>query len=220
MDRGHRPDRPVASAPIVAELGRPETPQETAARKAESSRRHRGNQTALNLAAALVVSLVVVLITVLVVVRPDPGPAEPIDFAAIAAQAQPTVDAPLVVPELPKGWYSNSAKLETSAGVTSWYIGLITPGEQFIGLRQGIDADDTWLAVELGSARATGAVTIGGVNWDLYDNRDARGDQGNLAYAMTTMQAESTLVLYGTATDSEFETLADSVSARLKEGEQ
>lgn len=211
-------NRPEPSGPIVAELGRPETPEETAARKAETSRRHRSNQTTLNLVAALIVCLGVVLITVLVVVRPDPAPREPVDFAAVAAAAQPTLDAALITPELPDGWNSNSARLERTAGVASWYIGFITPEEQFIALRQGIDADDTWLAVQLGSARATGAITVDGVAWDLYDNRNARGDAGNLAYAMTTVHSDSTIVLFGTATDPEFETLAASVSAQLQEG--
>ena len=45
---------------IVAELGRPETPDETAARKAESSRVYRASQNTRNLVAALLVTLAVV----------------------------------------------------------------------------------------------------------------------------------------------------------------
>ncbi|MHA6693089.1 DUF4245 domain-containing protein [Homoserinimonas sp. A520] len=217
MSRGN--DR-APERPIVAELGRPETPQETADRKAERSRLHRSNQTALNLVAALIVCLVVVLLIVLVVVRPDPEPREPIDYAAAAEQAQPTVSAPLLRPELPDAWAANSAELKTSSGVTSWYIGLITPSTQFIGIRQGIDANETWLAAQLEFARVTGEATIDGITWLLYDNRDARDDPGNLAYVMTTEHGESTVVLFGTAPTGEFETLAASVSAELKEGEQ
>ena len=55
---------------VVAELGRPETPDETAARKAASSRAHRENQTAFNLVIAIVVSVGIVVLLVLVVVRP------------------------------------------------------------------------------------------------------------------------------------------------------
>lgn len=217
MPRGNdkAPERP-----IVAELGRPETPEETADRKAETSRLHRSNQTAINLVAALVVSLIVVLLIVLVVVRPNPEPPQPVDYAALADQAQPTVSAPLVSPELTDDWSANAAELETSSGVTSWYIGLITPSTQFIGVRQGIDANETWLAGQLGYAQATGEATIDGITWQLYDNRDATDDPGNLAYVMTTERDSSTVVLFGTAADSEFETLAASVSAELKEGEQ
>jgi hypothetical protein len=205
------------SRPIVAELGRPETPEETAARKAQTSRLHRANQTTLNLVAALVVCLGVVLLIVLVVVRPAPEPREPIDYAGIAQQAQPGVEEPLVSPELPDGWSANSAKMETTAGVTSWYIGLITPSTQFIGVRQGIDANPTWLANQLDFSRGSGAIDIDGVTWQLYDNRD-RDDAGNLAYVMTAEDGASTVVLFGTAPDSEFETLAASVSAELTDG--
>jgi hypothetical protein len=215
MPRGN--EKP-SERPIVAELGRPETAEETAARKAETSRVHRSNQTALNLVAALIVSLLVVLLIVLVVVRPDPEPREPVDFGATAAQAQPTIDTPLVTPELPKGWSANAAKVETTSGVTSWYIGFITPDTQFIGMRQGIDANESWLAAQLGFSRPDGAVTINGIAWQLYDNRDARDDPGNLAYVMTAEHEASTVVLFGTASDPEFETLAASVSAELMEG--
>ena len=59
---------------IVAELGRPETAEETAQRKAENSRKHRANQTALNLVGATVASLAIVAFLVIVVVRPAPAP--------------------------------------------------------------------------------------------------------------------------------------------------
>lgn len=205
--------------PIVAELGRPETPRETAERKAASSRLHRSNQTALNLVAALIVSLGVVLLIVLVVVRPAPPPPEPVDYASIAAEAQPTVGEPLASPTLPDGWVSNSAKLESSSDdITSWYIGFITPGEQFIALRQGIDANATWLAAQIGFAKASGTVTINGVTWQLHDNRSAGDDAGNLAYVMTAEVGGSTVVLFGTAPDRDFETLAEAVSGQLSEG--
>ena len=52
----------MAKSPrIVAELGRPETPDETAARKAESSRVHRESQNTRNLVAALIVTIAIVM---------------------------------------------------------------------------------------------------------------------------------------------------------------
>lgn len=210
--KGSAPERP-----IVAELGRPETPEETASRKAEASRLHRSNQTAVNLVGALIACLVVVLLIVLVVVRPAPEPREPIDYAAIAADAQATLDTPLIAPELADTWEANSAKLETTSGVTSWYVGLITPSTQFIGMRQGIDANETWLANQLEFSQSVGSVSIDGIAWQLYDNRNS-DDPGNLAYVMTAEHGDSTMVLFGTAPDNEFETLAASVSAQLKIG--
>lgn len=203
---------------IVAELGRPETSQETADRKSASSRRHRENQTMLNLVIALVASLAVVLFIVLVVVRPDQPPAKSVDFAANAAQIQPTIDEPLAVPALPSGWSSNASTFETGAdGVTVWYVGLLTPGGQYIGMKQGIEANPSWLATQLKNTIATGTRTVDGIRWDVYDQRDARDDRGNLAYAMTTTIGASTVVLFGTADDTEFEVLATAVAADLGE---
>lgn len=202
--------------PVVAELGRPETPAETAERRAETSRVHRSNQTALNLVIALVAAMAIVLVAVLIVVRPDPVPREPIDYQSVASQAQSSVDETLVSPALPSGWTANAASLETgSDGITSWYIGFITPAEQFIGMRQGVEANPSWLASQLESSTPSGSETIEGVTWQLYDNRFSGEDPGNLAYAMTTEVGDSTLVLFGTAKDSEFETLTTALSAQL-----
>ena len=192
---------------IVAELGRPETPDETAARKAETSRAHRASQTVRNLAWSLGASLGVVLLLVLVVVRPDPAPTEAIDYRVVAAEAQQSINATLAAPVLPSGWSANAAELRADVEIQVWYVGFITPEQQFIALNQGIEANPTWVDNLLDGARSTGNVTIDGTTWSVYDHRDA-DDSGNLAYAMTTSLQGSTYVLFGTAVDAEFETLA------------
>ncbi len=200
---------------IVAELGRPETPEETAARKAESSRRHRSNQTLVNLVIALVASLAVVLVLVLVVVRPAPPAAPRIDYRADAAQAQPGVEEPLAAPHLPASWTANADGLDTgSDGVTSWSIGFITPGEQFIALKQGVKANATWVADQLNQARATGKTVVGGLDWTVYDQRDQK-DPGNFAYSMTTRLDGSSIVLHGTAKTAEFTAIASAIARQL-----
>ncbi|GAA3740070.1 hypothetical protein GCM10022239_14630 [Leifsonia bigeumensis] len=217
------PDTPPRSRqpPVVAELGRPETPQEIADRKAESSRRHRQGQTFLNLALALVACLLVVLVTVLVVVRPDPPAREPIDYQAIAAEADAGV--PLAAPSLPEGWTSNAASFSAmpADGVANWYVGFLTPKEQFVALRQGIDANPTWVSNQLAGRSATGSTVIDGVTWQVYDHRLAK-DAGNLAYAMTATGTEdesgrtSSYVLFGTAPDDEFEVLASALAPTIR----
>jgi hypothetical protein len=201
--------------PIVAELGRAETPQETADRKSAASAKRRGNQTAFNLVIALVASLGIVLFLVLVVARPDPSGDKSVDYAAAAADAQSGVDTELVVPTVPADWWANRAGLETGAdGVTSWQIGFITGTEKYIGLLQGIDANPSWMATQVENARPSGEVSIGGISWSVYDNRDD-DDPGNLAYALVTVIGDSTIVLKGDASDEEFATLASSVAAEL-----
>jgi len=208
-----------AGRPIVAELGRAETPDEIADRKAAASARRRSNQTPLNLVFALLASLGVVALVVLVVVRPSSIPRDPIDYAAVAADAQDAVDVPLVVPELPDGWTANRAELVTGGadGIDSWQIGLLTPGEQYIGFVQGIRVDPRWVSEQTANAEPTDRLTIGGQVWQVYDRREVQ-DPGNLAYIMTTVSGDSTIVLGGTAADAEFEVLAEAVGAELRAG--
>ena len=201
--------------PIVAELGRPETPEETAARKAENSRRHRANQTLLNLVVATIASLAIVLFLVVVVVRPAPEATADIDYAAIAAEAQGGSSEPLVVPALPQGWSANAARFDRLAEVLTWYIGFVTPSTEFIAFNQGIDANATWQADVLDGAVSTGEATYGTVTWTVYDQRTSQ-DPGNHAYALSAEVGGSTFVLHGTAPDAEFEALATTIAAEVE----
>jgi hypothetical protein len=204
---------------VVAELGRPETPDEAAARKAASSRRHRENRTFTNLLAAIVVCLGVVVVMVLVVVRPPMPEREPIDVAAAAEGSQIVAHEPLIVPELPEGWGSNAAEIRTGADdIVTWHVGYITPAEQYVFLQQAIDANRTWLVTATDSATPTGERTIDGVSWVEYDQR-AIEDPGNLAYVLTTEHGASTVVVGGTADDAELQLFAEAVSAQLADGE-
>ena len=195
---------------VVAELGRPETPEETAARQAENSRKHRQRQTVKNLVLALGASLLVVLVIVLLVPRSDTPIERDIDVADVAAQAQAASDDPLAVPELPEEWRANAAELRRSDvdEVTAWYAGYLTPSDEYVGMYQGLDANPTWVAELLARTLATGTTTIDGVEWTVYDNRDSTDDVGNARYGLATEAGGTTFVLLGTATPEEFETLA------------
>lgn len=201
-----------AGRPIVAELGRAETPEETAARRTAARSARRSNQTALNLVVALVASLGVVAFLVLVVVRPDP-PRVPVDYLSAARAAQAATDEPLAAPVLPDAWGANRAEFEAQQadGVDRWEIGFLTPDGAYIGLVQGIDANPSWVAQRVADARSAGTVRIGGLEWTIYDRRTA-DDVGNLAYALVTSTGASTIILGGTAADDEFAVLADAVA--------
>lgn len=209
----------AARAPrVVAELGRPETPDETAARKAENSRLHRQRQTMQNLVFALGASLLVVLVIVLMVPRGG-APVEPdVDVAAVAEQAQIASDDPLAVPELPDGWRANAAELRRSGadGVTAWYAGYLTPSDEYIGMYQGFDANPTWVAALLERTLATGTTTIDGVAWTVYDNRRSNDDLGNARYGLVTESGGNSFVLLGTATPEEFATLAAAIAPTIE----
>jgi hypothetical protein len=205
--------------PIVAELGRAETADEIADRKAAASAAHRSNQTLLNLVIALGASLLVVLVIVVVVVRPDQsGPPEAVNWVSVAKDAQQSVSTKLVVPKLPTTWSANRAELiDTKSApdrIASWQIGFLTPSTQYIGLVQGIKADASWVSTQLQQKKPTGDAGFGGFRWQVYDHR-ADDHPGNLAYALVTTVGDSTVVLAGTGTDSEFATLATEISGEL-----
>ncbi|GAA4052413.1 DUF4245 family protein [Agromyces indicus] len=199
---------------VVAELGRPETPEETAARKADDAVRRRQRQTVRNLVGSLLASLAVVAVIVLLVPRSDVPIERDIDVPAVAAQAQAGIEPQLAVPELPEGWRSNAAELRDNRadGVTAWYAGYLTPSDEYAGMYQGLDANPTWTADLLANTIATGVTTIDEVEWTVYDNRETTAEVGNARYGLVTEAGDSTFVLLGTASPEEFETLARAIA--------
>lgn len=209
-------DKPPA---VVAELGRPETPEETAARKAQNSANHRNRQTINNLVYSLLATLAIVAVIVLIVPRGNPSATKPaVDYASIAQQAQGSEPDALLVPKLPADWKSNNAELrtKTSDKVDSWYIGLITPKQQFVGITQGFGANDSWVSDQVNKSRIKDTRVIDGVRWDVYDNRTSGSDDGNVEYALVTSSGDSTIIVFGTAEDAEFRTVASSLAGRIR----
>ena len=199
---------------VVAELGRPETPEETAARKAADSRRHRAKQTFRNLLYSLIVTVATVAVIIALVPRSNTTILPDVDYGAAAAEAQGGFPTPLVVPDLPTAWKSNDAEIRPAGrdGVAVWYIGLITPSNRYIGISQGIDANPTWLDETLQSAPEVSQEEIGGLEWTLYDNGQAE-DPGNVVLAASAVDGDSTYAVYGTADANELRTAIDAVAA-------
>ena len=202
---------------VVAELGRPETPEETAERKAQNSRNHRNRQTVNNLVLSLIATVGLVALIVLFVPRGQPQSAPAVDYKTIASQAHGAEPDTLLTPQLPSGWTSNAAELRTKTpdGVDAWYIGLVTPAKEYIGIMQGFKANDSWLATQVNRTLVSSTETICGLQWDVYDNRNSGQDNGNVDYALSTKAGSSTLVVFGTAQDSEFDTVTHSLCSQL-----
>lgn len=208
MSRSPRPPR------VVAELGRPETAEERATRLATNSRNYRSRKTINNLVYSLLATVGAVIVLVLIVPRSDTPLTRNVDYAGVAEQVQTGVDVALVAPDLPAGWAANAAEWRSggSDGVSSWYIGLLTPSNEFIGLTQAVDANPTWLADKLGNVAADDTVTIDGVEWDVYRNPAPQEDRGNFESALVTEAGASSYLLIGTASDEELSVLAGALA--------
>lgn len=209
MKKSQRPPR------IVAELGRPETPEETAERKARDSRLYRQRKTLNNLILSLLVTLGMVIVIVLAVPRGNYVREQSVDVVALAESAQGSTSFTLVVPELPDTWSSTQAELRSSSqeGLEFWYVGYLTPDEQFAAFKQTPDANPTWLAEQLENKSATGVETRDGVEWTVYDHTDASGEATNVRFALTAELNGMTFIVYGTSDPKNIWQLADAVAA-------
>ncbi|MGB4137752.1 MAG: DUF4245 family protein [Microbacterium sp.] len=206
------------SAPIVAELGRPETPAETAERKAESSRAYRSSQTMRNLIAALLVTLAVVAVIVLGVPRGEPVAAPPIDLAGIAKNASTSLDRPVLVPEPPKGWRVTSAQV-TGGPVTVWNVTLAPTADDergFLKVSQAADADRTWAAIPLRGAQPAGTTTVDGIDWDVFTIADPQAS-GNVSYGIGTQAGTDYVLLYGSRSAGDTADFAKTLTPQIRE---
>lgn len=201
---------------IVAELGRAETPDETAARKAESSRVYRSSQNTRNLIAALLATLIVVVIIVFAVPRGTPPPADPIDVSAVAAEVSAVEGRTVIAPEMSDAWIVNRASVEGADDVRAWTV-VYAPSDEdrrgFLRVAQGFDADESWPARVLSGAAPIDTVTIGGVEWDRYELDPER--TGNISVALATTAGADTVVIYGAADDESLEDAAASVAEQV-----
>lgn len=203
----------MASTPrVVAELGRPETPEETAARKAESSRIYRGSQTARNLIAALLVTLAIVFVVVLAVPRGEPAPKDPIDVAEVAQQVERARGVEVVVPTVPATWSINGASVEDD---DVWTIIYAPPGDSgFIRVSQALDVDDTWESQLLRGAVPVETTTIDGVVWDRYDISDP-ASTGNVTGALGVTAGADRILVYGDAAADDLALVAGSLADQV-----
>ncbi|GAA2748981.1 DUF4245 domain-containing protein [Amnibacterium kyonggiense] len=206
-----------SSGRVVAELGRPETPLETAERKAWDRALRRSRQNFRNLIASLVVCVAAVVLIVLLVPRGDGVQQPAIDVRSAAQQYGDTAGQPLLAPKVPASWRSNAAQLRGSGDTASWYVGWVIDGTDYAGLTEGLPGDSTVLATALDGAKATGTTTIGGLPWRVYDRRDQGQDAGNVAYGLATRIGTVVVAVYGTAAPTEVRSLAAAVATDAAE---
>lgn len=203
---------------VVAELGRPETADETAARKAESSRVYRSSQTTRNLIAALVVTLGVVLIVVLGVPRGDQVATDAIDLPAAATETADAYDRPVLVPDVPDDWRVNAAAV-VSDPAPAWTV-VLAPGDStYLRIAQGFDADATWAGQVLRGAVPRSETTLSDVTWDVYEIGDPAA-AGNVAYALGTQAGRDHVLVYGNASAEATAAVADDLAAQITALEQ
>ncbi|WP_309068097.1 DUF4245 family protein [Microbacterium sp.] len=203
---------------VVAELGRPETAEETAVRKAANSKAYRESQSFRNLVIAMLATLAIVVVVFFAVPRGEPAPRAAIDPARIAAEATdqyPTV----IVPSVPEDadWAVNQAQFEGA----EWHIVYLPADQSFLRFAQGFGVDETWAAQVLGGTAPTDELVIGDVTWQVYEVDPS--DNANVSYALGTQAGPDHILLYGSSTPEKTaeaaEIVAPDVRALVEESE-
>lgn len=210
---------------IVAELGRPETAAETAARKAQDSYLYKKRKTVNNLVLSLLVSLALMLVMVLAVPRGvDTWSSFTVDVPAAAEAASAPAGREFVAPTVPETWKPKQAEIRTapSGDITYWYIGYTTETGSYAAVEQaftdsGAPVDATWIAQQLDSLDPTGTETIGNIEWTVYDYPERNPDETNVLFALQGTVGDTSLLVYGTDSSAAIRTLAASVATEIEQ---
>lgn len=209
---------------IVAELGRPETPSETAARKAEQSYLYKKRKTVNNLVFSLLVSVGVMLLIVLIVPRgTDQWSGYEVNVAEAAEQNVVNAGRQLVAPLAPESWKAKQAVLKSEKGsdILYWFISYTTEHQAYAAVTQaftksGAEVNETWVAGQLEAQKPTGSEEIAGLTWTVYDHQNRSADEANVLFALQTEVGDNTVLVYGTDRPEVLRHLAAEVAASAK----
>lgn len=133
---------------------------------------------------------------------------EPVDYLTVVEQAQRAGRRPAYPPALPEGWIATSARV-TEAESPLWGLGLLTTEGEFAGVRQSASSVSSLVESYVDPKAVEGpAVSLPDAlvsSWRTYTD-----DGGDRAY-VAELDGE-VLLVYGTASESDLETLIGSLT--------
>lgn len=180
-----------------------------------SAAERRAKQTVRNLIYSLLVTLALTAAIVLLVPRDDSNRIQPVDYVGITQTVQASVEKTLIAPKLETDWWVNAARAEKDLGVEAWYVGFITPDDQYIGLTQAFESNPSWLANKLQGNWLDVTVEIEGRIWEVWPTLLPSVPPGTKEYAMVHTFDGQAVVIYGTASEEDFNKLATAISLDL-----
>lgn len=181
----------------------------------ERAKRRRARQTTNNLLLSLAACAGIVLALVLIVPRDNSSRLQPVDYVSIAQEATTSSSKAILAPALiDSSWYASAARWTSKAadGVPSWYVGFVGQKGQYLGLTQAFDSNPTWLTLFLKESLPNGSVTIEGLTWTIYQAVTKNNPPKSRDFAMVTEIGADQVIVYGTASEAEFNSFAELVS--------
>jgi hypothetical protein len=167
----------------------------------DAAAKRRARQTLNNLLLSLAATVGVMVLLVLAVPRDDSNRVQPVDYVAIAEQAESEANEKLLIPTIPVDWYSNAARYRSSAqdGVANWYVGFVGPNSEFVAVTQGLDVNQTWMQLMIESNKPTGEVVIQGKTWKVYESVRENNPPKSKDYLMVLEYENNAVFVYGVA---------------------
>ncbi len=105
--------------------------------------------------------------------------------------------------------------MENELEVASWYVGFVTPDNQFIGMSQAFESNPSWLALTLQGNWQDGEIVLGGKTWQIWPTLTPSNPPGTKEYAMVHEFGSSAVVIFGTAKKEDFIRLATEISKQI-----
>lgn len=143
----------------------------------------------------LILSLAVVGVFVgflfAVVWRPAPDPVRTVDPVPMLQVAREQADFPVLAPTgLSNDWRPTSARFDSTADSSTWFVGYVTPDNEFVAVAQTDGDPGDFIEEQTVQGDPAGQRTIDGELWQQY----SAGDQLSLVRS----DDESTTVVTGT----------------------
>ncbi len=185
----------------------------------QKAKEHRAKQTVNNLLLSLLATAGLVLVLVLVVPRDDSSRITHIDYKAVAAQAFASSQHRVVVPDLPKGWWSNQATwLPTPQDTVARFEGgFVGPKNQYLGMTQAFGINPTWLALSLKDVVLLKSFSHTGssVVWNIYKSPEVHSPAKTRDTIWEATVGTDAFLIYGDGTKSEFDVFTKSIEKKL-----
>ena len=184
----------------------------------DAAAKRRARQTVTNLVLALGASVAIVVGLVLIVPRSETSLIQKVDYVSIANDAAAATNLPVLIPRVPQDWWCNSARWIAQPGdgtKAAWYAGFVGPENQYIGFTQAFGTNETWLALKLAGLKETGSVKTGGQTWQLWTSPEKHVPAKSRDYTLVATVGTDTLMVYGTASESEMKSFASEFLPQL-----
>lgn len=110
-----------------------------------------------------------------VVWRPSPDPVRTVDPAPVLLSAREQSGYPVYAPTgLSGDWRATSARFEAEGDATVWFLGYVTPEDQYVAVAQTDGDAEDFIEEQTLEGVPDGEVSVAGDVWQRYSTPDQR----------------------------------------------